>query len=123
MGGDWMMKSHLKLDALTYTMFLSPMCLIVLMVGAAVTWKAEILMDFAAWWMFIIPNGCLAFTMNVTVSLLIKECSAFAFILAGLVKDAVVVSVERVSLAKPSWLSSTWDFSFVCQVSSSGPTR
>jgi len=89
--GDWMMKSHLKLDALTYTMFLSPMCLIVLMVGAAVTWKAEILTDFAAWWMFIIPNGCLAFTMNVTVSLLIKECSAFAFILAGLVKDAVVV--------------------------------
>eukprot|EP00450_Noctiluca_scintillans_P030133 CAMPEP_0194549832 /NCGR_PEP_ID=MMETSP0253-20130528/95404_1 /TAXON_ID=2966 /ORGANISM="Noctiluca scintillans" /LENGTH=503 /DNA_ID=CAMNT_0039397265 /DNA_START=480 /DNA_END=1992 /DNA_ORIENTATION=+ len=89
--GDWMMKSHLKLDALTYTMFLSPMCLIVLMVGAAVTWKDEILTDFAAWWMFIIPNGCLAFTMNVTVSLLIKECSAFAFILAGLVKDAVIV--------------------------------
>jgi drug/metabolite transporter (DMT)-like permease len=89
--GDWMMKSHLKLDALTYTMFLSPMCLIVLMVGAAVTWKAEILTDFASWWMFIIPNGCLAFTMNVTVSLLIKECSAIAFILTGFVKDAVIV--------------------------------
>jgi len=91
--GDWMMKSHLKLDALTYTMFLSPMCLVVLVIGAAVTWKAEILTDLAAWWMYIIPNACLAFVMNVTVSLLIKECSAFAFILAGLVKDAFIVAM------------------------------
>eukprot|EP00450_Noctiluca_scintillans_P010404 CAMPEP_0194503994 /NCGR_PEP_ID=MMETSP0253-20130528/28698_1 /TAXON_ID=2966 /ORGANISM="Noctiluca scintillans" /LENGTH=299 /DNA_ID=CAMNT_0039346335 /DNA_START=163 /DNA_END=1062 /DNA_ORIENTATION=- len=89
--GDWMMKSHLKLDALTYTMFLSPMCLMVLMVGAVATWKAEILTDFAAWWMYILPNASLAFTLNVTISLLIKECSAFAFILAGLVKDAFIV--------------------------------
>eukprot|EP00450_Noctiluca_scintillans_P001399 CAMPEP_0194502578 /NCGR_PEP_ID=MMETSP0253-20130528/26229_1 /TAXON_ID=2966 /ORGANISM="Noctiluca scintillans" /LENGTH=80 /DNA_ID=CAMNT_0039344745 /DNA_START=18 /DNA_END=256 /DNA_ORIENTATION=- len=59
--GDWMMKSHLKLDALTYTMFLSPMCLVVLVIGAAVTWKAEILTDLAAWWMYIVPNACLAF--------------------------------------------------------------
>jgi len=89
--GDWMMKSHLKLDALTYTMFLSPMCLVVLLIGAALTWEAEILTDFAAQWMYLIPNGCLAFTMNVAVSMLIKECSALAFVLAGLVKDAVIV--------------------------------
>ena len=36
------MKSHLELDALTYSMFPSPMCLIVKMVGAAVTREAEI---------------------------------------------------------------------------------
>eukprot|EP00450_Noctiluca_scintillans_P012597 CAMPEP_0194490940 /NCGR_PEP_ID=MMETSP0253-20130528/9983_1 /TAXON_ID=2966 /ORGANISM="Noctiluca scintillans" /LENGTH=150 /DNA_ID=CAMNT_0039331623 /DNA_START=108 /DNA_END=560 /DNA_ORIENTATION=- len=74
-------------------MFLSPMCLVVLVIGAAVTWKAEILTDLAAWWMYIVPNACLAFVMNVTVSLLIKECSAFAFILAGLVKDAFIVAL------------------------------
>lgn len=89
--GDWMMKSHLNLDALTYTMFLAPVCLVALLIGAALTWKDEIVTDFAAQWMHIIPNACLACTMNVSVSVLIKECSAFGFILAGLVKEIVIV--------------------------------
>ena len=44
---DWMMKWHLTPDALTYSMFFNDV-LIVLMAGAAVTWKAEILTDLAA---------------------------------------------------------------------------
>jgi len=56
--GFWMIKNtHLKLDVLTHTMFVSTatVCLIVL-IDAVVAWKAEIGMYFAAWWMFIIPN-------------------------------------------------------------------
>ena len=45
---DWMMKSHLKLDALPCGMFLSLTCSMVLMAGAATPWKAEILTDLAA---------------------------------------------------------------------------
>ena len=33
-------------------------------------------------------NASLAFTLKVTISLLIKECTAFVYILAGVVKDA-----------------------------------
>ena len=85
---DWMMEVDSELDVLTYTIFLSPTCLIVFMVGAAVTWKAESLDEFCCMGI-IIPNGYLAFTMNVTVSLLIKNCSAFAFVLTGRIKDVV----------------------------------
>ena len=52
------------------------------MIDAAVTWKAEICTYFAAWWIYILPNASSAFTLNVTISLPIKECSAFVFILA-----------------------------------------
>ena len=67
------------------------MCLIVLMIDAAVTWKAEIRAYFAAWWIYILPNVSLAFMLNVTISLLIKESSASGFFLAGIVKDGVRV--------------------------------
>ena len=51
-----------------------------LMVDAADTWKAKIRTYFAAWWTCVFPNASLAFTLKVKISLLIKECSAFAFI-------------------------------------------
>jgi len=102
--GDWMMKSHLKLDALTYTMFLAPACFVILLIGVVSSWTSEIVTDFLVWWPYLIPSGCLAFALNVCISSLIKECSAFTFILAGLFKDASIVLVgaaylgEKVSL-------------------------
>ena len=67
------------------------MCLVVFVVGAAATFTVEIVTDLALWWKYIVPNSCLAFVMNVTVSLVIKESSTFAFVLAGLVKAFAVV--------------------------------
>merc|ERR1711974_545998 len=98
--GDWMMKSHLKLDALTYTMFLAPMYLVVLLIGVALTWQAEVISDFQQWWIYIIPNASLAFLLNLCVALLIKECSALAYIFAGFVKDAGIVVIGALLLGE-----------------------
>ena len=43
--------------------FSSPVCLIVLMIDTAVTWKAEIRTYCATWWIYIHPG--LAFTLLV----------------------------------------------------------
>lgn len=93
--GDWIMNgSSFKLDPLTYTMFMAPVCLVVLCIGSAVTWQPTIMPDIAKFWPLLIPNACLAFLLNVTIAVLIKRCSAMAFILAGIVKDVVIVLVS-----------------------------
>jgi len=46
------------------------------------------------WWVYLIPNACLAFVLNISISVLIKEGSAMAFILSGLVKDVAIVLVS-----------------------------
>jgi len=93
--GDWIMNgSDMKLDPLTYTMFMSPMCLMVLLVGNLFTWTDKTLHDLQIWWPYIIPNACLAFILNVTIAVLIKETSSITFIMTGLVKDVVIVLVS-----------------------------
>lgn len=86
--------SNMKLDPLTYTMFMAPVCLGVLTVGNVFTWDSEIIPRVMVWWPYLLPNACLAFCLNVTIAVLIKECSAMGFILSGLVKDMFIVSVS-----------------------------
>jgi len=93
--GEWIMRgSELKLDSLTYTMFMAPPCLFVLLVGVAVTWHGEIWIRLQEWWPWLIPNACLAWVLNIAVALVIKECSAVTFVLAGLVKDMAIVAAS-----------------------------
>jgi len=93
--GDWLMNgSALKLDPLTYTMFMAPMCFMVLVIGNFFTWNSSVLPDLAKYWPILIPNALLAFSMNVTISILIKEASAISFIMSGLVKDVLIVLVS-----------------------------
>jgi len=47
-----------------------------------------------AMWPLLLPNACLAFLLNVSISVLIKEVSAMAFILSGLVKDVIIVAAS-----------------------------
>lgn len=90
--GEWIMReSSLKLDPLTYTMFMSPVCLSILVVMTALTWEHEITVRLAQWWHLLLPNACLAFLLNVMVAMIIKECNAVSFMLIGLVKDMVIV--------------------------------
>ena len=63
--GDWMMKSHLKLDALTSTMFLAPACFAMLLPGVAFSWTSDIVTDFLVWWPYLLPSGCLAFALKM----------------------------------------------------------
>jgi len=93
--GEWIMRgSELKLDSLTYTMFMAPPCLLVLIVGVACTWHGEIWTRMEVWWPWLIPNAVLAWVLNISVSLVIKECSAVTFVLAGLVKDMAIVAAS-----------------------------
>mmetsp|Transcript_15380 Transcript_15380/g.48364 ORF Transcript_15380/g.48364 Transcript_15380/m.48364 type:complete len:344 (-) Transcript_15380:64-1095(-) len=90
--GEWIMRgSDLRLDPLTYTMFMAPACLVVLLTGTFITWQGEVAVRFGEMWKILLPNACLAFTLNVAVALVIKECSAVTFVLAGLVKDMAIV--------------------------------
>jgi len=90
----------LKLDPLSYTFFVSPMCLLVLLVGTYVMWVPEILDRLAIWWPLLVPNALLAFSLNLVVAAMIKETSAVGFILAGVVKDIAVVLVSSLFMGE-----------------------
>merc|ERR1719174_2494027 len=73
---------------------MAPVCLVVLTIGNYLTWNTEIIPDAMDWWHLLLPNAMLAFALNLCIAVLIKECSAMAFILAGLVKDMFIVSLS-----------------------------
>lgn len=89
--GEWIMTDGFKLDPLTYTMFMSPICFCILFAFTVLTWDHEIAVQFASWWPVLLPNAFVAFTLNVICAFVIKECSAITFMLTGLVKDMVIV--------------------------------
>merc|ERR1719210_1358765 len=80
-----------KLDPLTYTFFLAPICFIVLIIGNVVHFSPGTFRDFPAMWPLLLGNACVAFALNVLVATVIKECSAVGFVLAGLTKDCAIV--------------------------------
>mmetsp|Transcript_66030 Transcript_66030/g.214791 ORF Transcript_66030/g.214791 Transcript_66030/m.214791 type:complete len:349 (-) Transcript_66030:123-1169(-) len=90
----------LKLDPLSYTLFVAPTCLLVLLVGNAVTWDPAIPASLAHWWPYILPNALLAFVLNILVASIIKEISAVGFILAGVCKDIAIVLFSAVFFAE-----------------------
>jgi len=96
-----------KLDALTYVMLVMPICFMVLLalLGALhlIGPGQDILRtphreDLAAWWPHLAANTLLAFTLNVVIALFVKQSSAIAFLLAGIVKDAMIVISAAVFL-------------------------
>jgi hypothetical protein len=89
--GEMVMKGGLKLDPLTYTRCMSPICLGLLLVATAATWEHDIGVRLKEWWPLLLPNACMAFALNVTAAVIIKECSAMTFMLTGLVKDMIIV--------------------------------
>jgi len=90
--GEWLMSGQsFNLDPLTYTIIVAPVSLMVLLGGCVATWSHAVFVDFMIWWRVLVPNVLLAFTLNVTIAVLIKNCSAQTFVLAGLVKDMTIV--------------------------------
>jgi len=82
--------NDLKLDALTMTLFQAPMTMIPLVLGML---HAEhgMLQPLVDHWHLILPNACLAFVLNITVAVIIKNLSTVSFVLCGLVKDIALV--------------------------------
>lgn len=80
-----------KLDPFSYTLFMSPVCLSILLAALACQWDPMFLLDIKANWYLLIPNALLAFCLNVIIAIVISQCSAVGFILAGITKDIVIV--------------------------------
>lgn len=90
-----------KLDPLTYVMLVMPLCAVLLGAGMCVlnffphehfltpSWA-----QITQWWPHLLANACVAFVLNVVIACFIKCASAVAFILAGIVKDAVIVTTS-----------------------------
>merc|ERR550514_29620 len=76
---------------------MAPVCLVILIFGNIMVWDPKIVQATIQWSPYLLVNSCLAFALNVTVAMLIKECSAVGFILAGLVKDIFIVSVSAMA--------------------------
>lgn len=89
-----------KLDAFTYVLLVAPLCLIMLCfawgmlvyVSPSNTFATPAWDDFSVWWKVLFANSFLAFTLNVVIALFVKNSSAIAFILAGILKDALIVA-------------------------------
>jgi hypothetical protein len=101
--------SEFKLDPLSYTFFMAPVCLVVLGIGNIITWDHSVITDLAVWWPYLIPNACIAFCLNVMIAQVIKETSAVGFIITGVVKDIALVVFSSVmfhdSITMNQWLS------------------
>jgi hypothetical protein len=100
-----------RLDALTYVMLVAPMVLGVLSVFLVVLnlfWPGHpASLSLPPWsvifeqrWL-LLANGCLAFAMNISHALFIKNSSAITFILTGVVmKDVVIVVAASIILGE-----------------------
>lgn len=94
-----------KLDALTYVMLVMPLCAIILGIGICTLtafphshFMTPQWHDLQQWWPHLLANACIAFALNVVIALFVKHSSAVAFILAGIVKDAMIVVAGGVLL-------------------------
>merc|ERR1719265_1549454 len=74
---EWILSgSEIKLDPLTYQLFMAPLCLVLLVVGDFFTWQPEMNPHFLEWYPYLIVNALCAFALNVTIATVIKEISA-----------------------------------------------
>lgn len=88
-----MKADEFKLDPLSYTLMLSPICFTVLLIGTLVTWSSDTFTDLSKTWPLLIPNSCVAFGLNIAIAAVVKETSAVGFNVTGFVKDILLVVV------------------------------
>jgi len=90
-------RQGMKMDPLTALSYYAPLCFCVLVPFAAAT---EIPDDLSAWWrsfdehvgyVWIFLNGLLAFSLNLSVVLLLQKTSAVTYILCGVMKDVLMI--------------------------------
>jgi len=96
-----MLTGKAKLDVLSYVLIVSPLCLMLLtgafgflhlgIVPTDKNFALPVQADFEAWWPHLLANACIAFCLNVSIAMFMKHSSAVAFILAGILKDAMIV--------------------------------
>lgn len=89
-----------KLDALSFNLIVSPLCLAFLglllsgliFVHPMQQFRIPAWADLVAWWPLLLMNASIAFSLNIVVALFIKQSSAVSYILAGILKDSMIVT-------------------------------
>lgn len=100
-------RAGLKMPPLVALSCYAPLCLMILVPFAVltelpevwVTWRQDLEMKVGLSWMLL--NGFVAFALNVSVVLLIQKTSAVVYILCGIGKDVMIVTMSVVLLGTP----------------------
>eukprot|EP00933_Yihiella_yeosuensis_P051141 TRINITY_DN48999_c0_g1_i1.p1 TRINITY_DN48999_c0_g1~~TRINITY_DN48999_c0_g1_i1.p1 ORF type:complete len:345 (-),score=66.91 TRINITY_DN48999_c0_g1_i1:222-1256(-) len=82
----------LKLDPLTFVYFQAPCSLLPLAGALFLRWTPEMGQALEVMWPYLIANALLAFCLNVTIATTIKQLSAVAFVIIGIIKDMAIVA-------------------------------
>jgi len=89
---EWLLSGReLRLDPLTYQLFVGPPTMVALAVLNFFTWDANIPMAAKHCWPYLLANACIACILNVTITTLIKHAGGVSFVLSGVVKDIMIV--------------------------------
>ncbi|CAD7928663.1 unnamed protein product [Amoebophrya sp. A25] len=83
-----------KIDALTFLLLVSPCCLFALVGALAYTWTPDVLTKFLESWPYMVGNGLVALLLNATTSLFLGCFSPLTFVVAGMMKDFLIVVVS-----------------------------
>ncbi|CAK0842068.1 unnamed protein product [Prorocentrum cordatum] len=90
-------RKGMRMDPLTALSYYAPLCFFLLVPFAASTEMPD---DMSAWWrrfeenvgfIGICLNGMLAFSLNISVVLLLQKTSAVTYILCGVMKDILII--------------------------------
>jgi hypothetical protein len=90
-----------KLDPLTYTSLVAPICFGFLLIANVPAWNPAVIPAAMAHWHLLAANAGVAFLLNVLVAVVIKEISAVGFVLTGLTKDIFIVVLSCALFGEP----------------------
>jgi len=89
-------KSGFGLDPMTTVLFMCPLCLLSVTVLLGFTYHGGVGDAFFAFWPHLALNCLNAFCLNVSVAIVIKVVNGIGFVLAGILKDILIVSSAAV---------------------------
>jgi hypothetical protein len=91
-----MIMQGMRVDPLTMVMTMSPLCLCTLSFGLYFLWEPGTLADAHKMAFHLFLNGLNAFALNIAVALVIRYASGVSFVLAGVIKDIIIVTVAAI---------------------------
>jgi hypothetical protein len=91
-----MIMQGMRVDPLTMVMTMSPLCLCTLSVGLYFLWEPGTWADAHNMAFHLCLNGLNAFALNIAVALVIRYASGVSFVLAGVIKDILIVTVAAI---------------------------
>merc|ERR1719390_345896 len=91
-----MIMQGMRVDPLTMVMTMSPLCLCTLSVGLYFLWEPGTFEDAHHMAYHLSLNGLNAFALNIAVALVIRHASGVSFVLAGVIKDILIVTFAAI---------------------------